>query len=289
MTVTASGKLLTPYLIFKGTPNGRIEKREFPSFSNALLYSVQKAAWMDERCMLLWVEKVLKPYVDSAPDGIVPLLFLDSYRCHMMNTVVHKIQELGVEVEHIPGGCTSLCQPVDIGVNKPFKNRLRERWETWMMIDGLLLGTTAPPPRETITEWVEEACLDMSEELLQNAWLHHDYSFFPSSLPSLPTVADVGKDNDDGNNDPADYDSDETSLLQADLQRSVANVCCFFMWLNMGNIVIILCFSCLFCTKIDIGMQTLERRWRYDFGHANDSCFTATLQSMMFLPFGRAL
>ena len=31
------------------------------------------------------------------------------------------IQELGVEVIHIPGGCTGLLQPLDVGVNKPFK------------------------------------------------------------------------------------------------------------------------------------------------------------------------
>ena len=40
----------------------------------------------------------------------------------MMALVVEAVQELGVEVEHIPGGCTGLCQPVDVGVNKPFKN-----------------------------------------------------------------------------------------------------------------------------------------------------------------------
>ena len=54
----------------------------------------------------MWVEKVLKPYVESAPEGIVPLLLLDSYHCHVMASVVNEIQELGVEVEHIPGGCT---------------------------------------------------------------------------------------------------------------------------------------------------------------------------------------
>ena len=44
----------------------------------------------------------------------------------MMAGVVTRIKNLGVKVVHIPGGCTSLCQPVDIGVNsKLFKNRLR--------------------------------------------------------------------------------------------------------------------------------------------------------------------
>ena len=98
--------------------------REFPTYPEGLEYTCQENAWMDERVMLLWVEKVLKPYVEVAPDGIIPTLFLDSYRCHMMSSVVDLIQALGVEVEHIPGGCTYLCQPVDVGVNKPFKKQL---------------------------------------------------------------------------------------------------------------------------------------------------------------------
>ena len=83
---------------------------------------------MDEKVMLMWVEKILKPYVMTAPDGIVLILFLDSYWCHMMASVVKAVQELvGDEVEHIPGGWTGLCQPVDVGVNKPFKHRLRNQ------------------------------------------------------------------------------------------------------------------------------------------------------------------
>ena len=52
----------------------------------------------------MWVNMVLKPYVDTAPENMVLLLFLDLYCCHMMNSVVNAIQDLGVEVEHILGG-----------------------------------------------------------------------------------------------------------------------------------------------------------------------------------------
>ena len=38
LTVTASGKTLTPRLIFKGTPNGRIAKREKKTWPTDLKY-----------------------------------------------------------------------------------------------------------------------------------------------------------------------------------------------------------------------------------------------------------
>ncbi|KAI2495445.1 hypothetical protein MHU86_19077 [Fragilaria crotonensis] len=135
---------------------------------------------MDERVMHLWIERILKPYVDQAPPGIVPLLLLDSYRCHMMKSTVNAIEDLGVEVEHIPGGCTSLCQPVDVGVNKPFKSRLRKLWEEWMISTGLHQGKIDPPTRKHIAEWCSTSCRDLPAQMVRNAWRHGTYSYYPS-------------------------------------------------------------------------------------------------------------
>ncbi len=56
----------------------------------------------------------------EAPAGIVPGLILDLYHTHIrMKSVVARDQALGVDVYHIPGGCTGLCQPVDVVFNKP--------------------------------------------------------------------------------------------------------------------------------------------------------------------------
>ena len=72
-------------------------KKEFPTFDNSMYHACQENAWMDKQVMLMWVGKVLKPSVESAPESIVPLLLLDSYHCHVMASVVNEIQELGVE------------------------------------------------------------------------------------------------------------------------------------------------------------------------------------------------
>ena len=68
--------------------------------------------------MLHWVEVMLKTYIETCPDGIHPLILLDSYKCNMMGSVV---ADLGMQVEHIPEGCTGLCQPIDVGIGKPLK------------------------------------------------------------------------------------------------------------------------------------------------------------------------
>ncbi len=119
---------------------------------------------MDEQVMLAWVEEVLAPYVTTAPEGIILLLTLDSYQCHMMASVVYKIQELGVEVKHIPGGCTSLCQPFDVGSNKPFKSHIQKMWIKRMIKEGTKEGTTSMPTKHGIAVWVDKAMAQMKEE-----------------------------------------------------------------------------------------------------------------------------
>ena len=45
------------------------------------IYACQEAAWMDERCMLMWVGEILQPYLaaNPPPKGVQPVLLLDSY------------------------------------------------------------------------------------------------------------------------------------------------------------------------------------------------------------------
>ena len=181
VTIAADGTVLPSTIVFKGKPDGRIARSEFATYPTTHHYQCQDNAWMDERVMIEWVDNVLKPYVANAPDHVIPLLILDSYRCHMMASVVTRIQELGIEVKHIPGGCTSLCQPVDVGFNKPFKDRIRRQWMSWMIAEGVIHGTTSSPTRRDVAGWVDRAMAEMKNEvgISRIAWSKTGYEWFP--------------------------------------------------------------------------------------------------------------
>jgi hypothetical protein len=76
-----------------------------------------------------------------------------------MALVVHRIQELGVEVKHVLGGCTFLCQPISIGFSKPFKDCI---WRLW-----------SNPTRLNVATWVDQAMAEMKMEhkIVRNVWL----------------------------------------------------------------------------------------------------------------------
>ena len=105
----------------------------------------------------------------------------------MMKSVVSLIQNAGCEVEHIPGGCTGLCQPVDVGVNKPFKSRLKDQWEEWMIAEGNFRGTTSAPSRKDIADWTIKAYSTLSKTIIENAWKQHDYTWFAGKVSEKST------------------------------------------------------------------------------------------------------
>ena len=115
LMVCADGTKLPPLIVLKGIPGDTVEK-ESKHYPKDAVYVVQENAWMDKRVMLLWVDKILKPYVANVPPGIMPYLLLDKYQCHYQGSVSAEIEKLGIEWDIISGGCTGLVQPLMLGL-----------------------------------------------------------------------------------------------------------------------------------------------------------------------------
>ena len=89
---------------------------------------------------------------------------------HQMGSVVNPIQSVGIEVMHTPAGCTYLCQPIDVGINKPIKSGLHQKWEDWMTEgDGMVDGVAKEPSHKLVVEWFVQVYEDIPEEIGQNA------------------------------------------------------------------------------------------------------------------------
>ena len=111
--VCTDGTKLPPLLVHKGKPGGSVE-REFKAFPKGVKCIVQDNAWTDERVMLCWVNNIFQPCFKSAPPGIIPCLLLDKCKCHCQGSVANAIEDIGVEWDTLPGGCTGLIQPISL-------------------------------------------------------------------------------------------------------------------------------------------------------------------------------
>ena len=79
----------------------------------------------------MWIEKVWT----RRPGGLArrkSLLVIDSFEGHKTDLVKKRCNEENTDIAIILGGLTSVLQPLDVCLNKPFKDQLREKWGMWM-------------------------------------------------------------------------------------------------------------------------------------------------------------
>jgi transposase-like protein len=169
LAVTMSGQKLPPFVIFKGKHNGRI-MRSFannnnPNFPISQRYTCQENAWMDRTVFLHWVEQVWKPFVEGRDDEKTYLL-MDDFSVHKMGECVNAVKMCGSDVDHITPGYTSGLQVLDVGINKPFKGYVRDKWEEFMVNNV----ENRKAQREDVAKWIEAAWEKVTVETIRNTW-----------------------------------------------------------------------------------------------------------------------
>jgi hypothetical protein len=122
---------------------------------------------MDEQSTMKWVDEVRGPYTkDSLRGGRETYLLKDEFSMHLMESVNNQINNLGTEVDIIPGEYTGSVQVLDKGVNKPFKGYLRDQFEEWMFTNG----SRRWPSRAEVAQWVAKAWERVTTVTIVNTW-----------------------------------------------------------------------------------------------------------------------
>ena len=86
---------------------------------------------MTHELMLDWSENVWgrRP---GALLNLPSMVCLDAFRGHLTDEIKNEIRRLKSELVIIPVGMTSVLQPLDVSINKPFKARLSEQYDCWI-------------------------------------------------------------------------------------------------------------------------------------------------------------
>ncbi len=172
--------MLPPMIIFDGV---REKKFSVPG----TVIAVQKSGWMDESKMEEFINKIIIPYVSEqleeleglGVDDIRPVFFSDAFKAHWTEKISGKFATEGIIHAKIPPGCTSRAQPLDVSINKPFKQVLRALWCDYMELEmekmhesGDITGNIRPPSNEDVANWVVKACdsLNRNPELIKKSF-----------------------------------------------------------------------------------------------------------------------
>ncbi|RLN70846.1 hypothetical protein BBJ28_00017005 [Nothophytophthora sp. Chile5] len=124
ITARADGKKLPILFVVRAKPGGTIESDELPHYPQGHVYAVQENGWMDANVWQNYTKELLKFEVEGPS-----LLLLDNFDSHVSEEGQKAVaEEAGAIVVPLPPNCTSVCQPLDVGVMGPLKQKIRALW-----------------------------------------------------------------------------------------------------------------------------------------------------------------
>jgi hypothetical protein len=142
------------------------------AFPKDVIVRAQEKGWMTEELMLEWL-KIVWSHRPGAFLSQPSMLVLDAFKGHVTDSVKDQLCKMKTELVVIPGGMTSLLQPMDVTINKPFKDRLRQQYLTWIAGRAHELRETgkikSAAPSE-VTRWVLAAWKAVLESIITRSF-----------------------------------------------------------------------------------------------------------------------
>ncbi|KAJ1206561.1 hypothetical protein NDU88_001964 [Pleurodeles waltl] len=89
------------------------------------------------------------------------------FRAHLTPSTKQRLARINTDAAVIPAGLTSLVQPLDVCLNKPFKDRIREQWNEWMVSGEKSFtkgGNMRAPQLDVLCKFVIKAWNDIDAE-----------------------------------------------------------------------------------------------------------------------------
>ncbi|CAB4423986.1 unnamed protein product [Rhizophagus irregularis] len=165
------------------------------------------------------------------------MLVYDSFKGHLEGSVKKKFHESRFDLAVIPGSLTSICQPLDVSINKPFKDNLRKEWHTWMASGGAgetAAGNLRRARLSDVCLWVKRAWDAIHDETVIESFktckISTDLNGLDSELEISDDDDESNVDDDDGNNvdnegsdDASDNGNDDNSIHDSNDSKDVSD------------------------------------------------------------------
>ena len=163
LAVKADRTKITPYVVI---PVKKV-KKELANIPGVIVAATPNG-WMNDNLTADWVEKVWTNFSFAKR-----MLVWDSFKCHISEDMKKQLQRYNTVMSVILGGCTKYLQPLDVCINKPFKQYFRELYNEWFSkkeFEYTSGGKIKTPSHLKQITWVVQAWGKVSKEVIINSF-----------------------------------------------------------------------------------------------------------------------
>ena len=216
LSVSMSGVKLDALVIW---PNaGKIQlKILYPN--NLYIHYRPDGSWMDCMAMEIWVRHCLRQFALKLPKEKRGLLIIYNFEGHFNKEIEEKINELRFDVLKLPPNTTAYLQPLDLAINKPFKNHFSDFWEAWIGSDNPHPLTKKAknfekPTREQTISWISKAWTMISSILVQNSFNIYRFEMEQPQDDGIQEDSDVNFEQESASDAETDDEDDGDPRLK---------------------------------------------------------------------------
>lgn len=127
-----AGDFLPMQVIYQGKTNRCHPKFTFPTDWH-ITHSPRH--WSNEVTMIDYIKEVVIPYIsarrDYFGDDTSAVVIMDNFKGQVTSSVQGLLEENNIHVCLLPPNTTDKLQPLDVSVNKPAKDFLKQKFEEW--------------------------------------------------------------------------------------------------------------------------------------------------------------
>ena len=131
---TMTGQYLPPQVIYKGKTVRCHPKIDAPKGWD-IWHSDNH--WSNEDTMKRYIEKIIVPFISQKrqsldlPASQPSLAIFDCFRGQTTPDILSLLEKHNIIAIQVPANCTDKLQPMDISINKPIKDEMKKRFQSW--------------------------------------------------------------------------------------------------------------------------------------------------------------
>ena len=174
MAISSDGIILSPMMLFVYKYAGKKTRdypKKFEKFRNVTkpwMLKFNESGFTTSSLIIEYIQKIISK--QDTPGKKV--LIMDTASSHIHKEVKNELSSLNIDTVYIPGGCTSILQPLDVVINKPLKDKIRNQYLEWLekAIKNKPNSAITPPDIEDVIKWCEVGIASLSKELVKKSF-----------------------------------------------------------------------------------------------------------------------
>ncbi|KAL4477044.1 hypothetical protein ABPG72_015357 [Tetrahymena utriculariae] len=167
LAISYEGSKLKQSVVWPSKGKKKIFKNEIPE-SIQIIYR-DKGSWFDQNVFKQWIKHNLSEYAKQLPSHKKGLLLIDNHKSHNYADLMDDLKKINYDLEKLPSNTTDQLQPLDLSLNKIFRQKYRDLWEE-KQIEVEDETKVKKITHDEFLQMIDSVWGSIEQESIQNCW-----------------------------------------------------------------------------------------------------------------------